>query len=372
MICAELLEAGIEYQLRELSFAVCVNMVANAMGRCEIRTYSGGREAKGAEYYMWNYAPNVNQSSSAFWHKLIGNLYQDNEALIVNALTRPDMESLVVADDWEEPEEWPSRQREYRGVRVGEYTYQYPMYESQVMRIQLHHQNIRPVLNGLYRSYYRMIAAAQKAYRYDRGQHWKVHVNQMASGQPDWAKSFQRMLEAQVKPFLESDGGILPELEGYQYTDVSNRSAGDSRDIRNLMEDIFDFTARGFLIPAVLVNGKVEGTADATARFLTQVIDPLCDQIGEEGTRKRYGYAGWKNGDYMMMDSSAIQHFDIFANAPNVEKLVGSGAFTVNDVLRAASQPQILEPWADEHFLTKNIATMQEAAAPLEQEGGET
>ena len=370
-MCSNLLSAGIEYQLRELSFWICVNMVANAMGRCEFRTFRGGKEIQEKDYYLWNYSPNVNQNSSMFMHKLIANLYQDNEALIVNTLTRPEMDALVVADDWEDPEEWPSRQNEYKKVRVGDYTYQYPIYEADVMHIKLNHINMRPVIDGLYQSYYRMIAAAIRCYEFDHGQHWKVHVNQITQGQQGWAESFQKMIEAQVKPFLESNGGILPEFDGYEYTNVGAKTVSESRDIRNLMEDIFDFTARGFLIPAVLVNGKVEGTENANARFLTNVIDPICDQLGEEGTRKRYGYKGWKNGDYMKVDSSSIQHFDIFANAPNVEKLVGSGAFTINDVLRAANQPKIDEPWANEHFLTKNISTLQEATNALGSQKGE-
>ena len=55
----------------------------------------------------------------------------------------------------------------------------------------------------------------------------------------------------------------------------------------------------------------------------------------------------------------------MFANAANVEKLVGSGAFTINDVLRAANQAPINEPWADEHFMTLNIATMGQATRNL-------
>lgn len=137
------------------------------------------------------------------------------------------------------------------------------------------------------------------------------------------------------------------------------------------MEDIFNFTARGFLIPAVLVNGQIEGTADANKRFLTNCIDPLCDQLQEEGTRKRYGFAQWQAGNYMMVDSSSIIHFDIFENAANVEKLVGSGAYSINDVRRAANQAAITEPWADEHYMTLNIATMDEAARQLDQKGGE-
>ena len=72
----------------------------------------------------------------------------------------------------------------------------------------------------------------------------------------------------------------------------------------------------------MLVNGKIEGTQDANTRFLTNCIDPLCDQIQEEITRKRYGYNAWKAGDYVRMDSASILHFDMFANAANVEKLV--------------------------------------------------
>lgn len=48
----------------------------------------------------------------------------------------------------------------------------------------------------------------------------------------------------------------------------------------------------------------------------------------------------------------------MFANAVNVEKLVGSGVFSINEVLRAAGLPAISEDWADKHYLTKNIATL--------------
>ena len=371
--CKELFEAAQDLQIRELCFWTCVNMVANAMGRCEFRTFRGGEEIREKEYYLWNISPNTNQNSTAFMHKLIAKLYLDNETLIVNTLPRDGMDALVVADSWERPEEWPSRQNEYRGVTVGNFQFQYPLYESNVLHLRLNHVDMRPILNGLYQSYYRMIAAAMKAYNWGNGQHWKVHVNQLAQGDKDWAEKFQAMISAQVKPFLESDGAILPEFDGYTYEQVSGEGSNgrDTRDIRAMIEDIFDFTARGFLMPPVLVNGGVEGTADANARFLTNCIDPLCDQLQEEITRKRYGYDAWLRGDSVRVDSSAILHFDMFENAANVEKLVGSGAYTINDVRRAANQPTINEPWADQHYMTLNIATMSEATRPMtNQEGG--
>lgn len=361
--CRELFDAAQEYQVRELSFWVCVNMVANALGRCEFRTFQANEEVKGREYYLWNVSPNTNQNSSAFLHKLVARLYQNNEALVVDTMKRGDLDSLVVADTWEPPALWPSRQNEYSGVTVDEYQFQYPFYENSVIHLRLNQTNMKPILDGLYQSYWRMVSAAMKAYTWGNGQHWKVHVNQIAQGDKGWAEKFQEMIAAQVKPFLESDGAILPEFDGYTYENVSGASGAsrDTRDIRAMIEDIFDFTARGFLIPSVLVNGSVEGTADANTRFLTNCIDPLADQLQEEINRKRYGYEGWIRGNFLRIDTSSIIHFDIFANAANVEKLVGSGAFTINDVLRAANQPPITEPWGDEHFMTLNISTMGQA-----------
>ena len=370
--CKELFEAAQDLQIRELCFWTCVNMVASAMGRCEFRTFRGGEEIREKEYYLWNVSPNANQNSTAFMHKLVAKLYLDNEALIVNTLPRDGMDALVVADSWERPEEWPSRQNEYRGVTVGNFQFQYPLYESQVLHLRLNHKDIRPVINGLYQSYYKLISAAMRAYTWGKGQHWKVHVSQLAQGQDGWAENFQAMIQSQLKPFFESDGAVLPEFDGYAYEQAGGGGSGDTtRDIRDLVEDVFDFTARGFLMPPVLVNGGVEGTADANARFLTNCIDPLCDQLQEEITRKRYGYDAWLRGDYIKLDSSAILHFDMFENAANVEKLVGSGAYTINDVRRAANQPPINEPWADQHYMTLNIATMSEATRPMtNQEGG--
>lgn len=347
-------------------------MVANAVGRCEFRTFRGNKEIFEKEYWLWNFEPNANQNSTMFLHKLVAKLFEDNEALIIETTNREPGDAIIVADSWTPPLEYPSRQQEYTNVTVGEVTYQKTFYEREVMHLKLNHVNIKPVIDGLYQSYGRLLSAAMRYYEWDHGQHWKVHVSQLASGGDDWEEKFRQRINQQVKPFLESNGAVLPEFDGYEYTNVGkNGGSGSSRDVKDLIEDVFDFTARGFLLPVVLVNGRVEATEDATRRLLTNCVDPICDQIQEEATKKRYGYEAWRRGDFLRVDSSAIQHFDIFANAPNVEKLVGSGAFTINDVMRAANQPKIDEPWADEHFLTKNISTLQDGTQALnDQKGG--
>ena len=356
--CRELLAAAQEFQLRDLSFWICANMIANAVGRCEFRTFRGGREIREREHYLWNVEPNVNQNSTAFLHKLVAKLLVDGEALVISTRQREGYDALVVADAWLLNGDYPSRQNEYINVQVGDVSYEKTFREREVLHLKLNHINVKPVLDGLYGAYWRLINAAMKRYEWDKGQHWKVHVGQLASGAEDFTENFSRMIEQQVKTFLDSNSAILPEFDGYAYTNEGGKSNVELADIQAQMKDVLGFTAKALQIPAVLVDGSIQGTEDAQGRFLTGCIDPICDQLQEEINRKRYGYDSMQAGDYLRVDTSSIRHFDMFANAANVEKLVGSGAFTINDILRSAGLPTIPEPWADEHYMTKNIAAL--------------
>lgn len=368
--CSELAERAQEYQIRLLAFNTAVNMISTYVSQCEIRTYRKGKEVKEREYYRWNIEPNVNQNKTAFFNKLVYQLMLNNEALIIETGSGEDS-GLVVADSFSIPQKYPVKQNVYQNVTVDDFTYQKTFKEKEVIHIKLHNDDVKAVVDLLYSSYYDLVTAAMDNFKWNAGQHWKVHVDQIAQGGEDFMQAFSDMIEKQVKPFLKAGNAVLPEFDGYTYSDTSESrttrsSTGETADIRNLINDIFDFTAQAFGIPAVLLKGEVENTEGAEARFYT-MCDGIINQLSEEITRKRYGYEGWYAGSYIVIDSSAVLHFDMFNSAAKVEKLVGSGAFSINEVRKAAGQPVISEPWANEHFMTKNIAGLMAAVG---EEGG--
>lgn len=375
--CTELWEAVQEYRLRELAFHVCVNTIANAVGKCEFKTFRRGKPIRENEYYLWNVEPNINQNSTAFLHKLIYQLYSRNEALVIATKRRTGEEMLAVADSFSQPNHYPAKMNEYQDVVVGDTSYQKTFRENEVLHFQLNAVNVKPVLEAMTSSFNHMLSLAVKNYGWESGKHLKVHITQTEQNDPEFNKKFRDMLNQQIKPFFDADSALLPEFEGYDYSEfpaATNGTAANrtTRDIRSLADDIFDFTARSFQIPPVLLFGDVAGTQDAMTRWLTTCIDPLCDQIQEEINRKRYGKEAYLRGDYLQVDTSTIIHFDLFQNASSVEKLIGSGAFSINDVLAAANQPRIEEPWADAHWLTLNISPIDQAARTVESstEGG--
>ena len=366
IVCAEN-----EFNLRRLSYRICVNMIANAIGRCEMKVYNRKEEVRDSLYYLWNYSPNVNENSTAFWHHLIERLYADNEALIIETSPRTtrrgtSLPAVVVADEFEQSHVYPTRMNEYENVKAGEVSYNKTFRERDVYHLKLHAERINEVRAGVVDAYNKLASQVAQAYAWSEGHHLKVKIGSVQQGSADFEQKFQQLLNNQVKPFFSSGNTILPEFSGYEwsYFEPQKTAAGSGssyiQDMKALTEDIWNFTAQAFGIPLVLVQGKVEATKDATSRFLSNVIDPLCDQIGEEITRKEYDLDDWMDGSYVAMDSSTITHFDLFEEAASIEKLIGSGVYSVNDIRRAAGQPRIEEPWADEHYMTLNISPIGE------------
>ena len=357
----ELLDLYTELQIRELAFWTCANMMGNLLSRCEFRTYMGGKEVQDAEYYTWNVEPSKNQSSTAMRQKMVALLYKNNEILMIPTQESGGRGGLVVADSFNTRSKYVKYPNIYDGVVVDGYTYDRTFPEDEVLHIKLFHQNMRPVINGIYVSYQRMIAASMKNFEWQNGKHFKVHVEGMAAGEDGWEKKFQEMMDEQMRPFVNSNSAILPEFDGYLYEDMAKNytTQANTRDIRALADDVLDFTARGFLFPTGVFSTTAEGKREMMSELFTWALNPLAGQLSEEITRKRYGYEGWKKQNYLRIDTSTVRHFDLFENAANIDKLIASGGYSINDIKRATGQPRIDEPWADMHFMTKNYELLQ-------------
>ena len=152
------------------------------------------------------------------------------------------------------------------------------------------------------------------------------------------------------------------------YTDLGSKTYTNegTRDIRAMIDDVCDFTARAFGVPPALLSGDVQGVSDALDQFLTFCIDPLCDMISEEINRKRYGKDVLR-GSRMQIDTKCVKHVDLLSVSTAIDKLIASGAFSVNDIRNVVGEPEIDEPWANQHFMTKNYSTVQDLLDAINQ-----
>lgn len=348
--------------LRELAFWTCVNKIANALSKCEFRTYYHHEPAKKAEYYLWNVEPNKNQNASAFLTKLIGKLYLNNEALVIESSGQ-----LYVADDYQK-KVYALHDYQFTGVTIDDFTFEKTFYQSDVLFFQLNSVDMRQLVNLLYSSYNELMQYAANAYRKSRGSRGILDIDAQAQAEDDFSETLQELMTVYFKKFFESENAVLPLYDGYKYTELQSKtySSESTRDIKALADDIFDFTARGFSFPPSLAKGDVQDTGKATDELLTFCIDPLARLLEKEINRKRNGMAGFLAGNYVRIDTTAVKHIDIFDIATPVDKLISSGTYTINDIRRVIGESYIDEEWANTHFITKNYSTIQEFLESME------
>ena len=60
--------------------------------------------------------------------------------------------------------------------------------------------------------------------------------------------------------------------------------------------------------------------------------------------------------DRIEIDTSTIKVQDILKLSANISGLVGSGAYSPNDVREKLGDAKINEDWANEYYMTKNYA----------------
>lgn len=354
-----------EVHIREVAFWSTVNIIANAVSKCEFQTYVKGKEVKGAEYYLWNIEPNQNQNSSGFMHKLIAQLYRNNECLVVEQNGQ-----LLVADTFTK-NPYALYGDTFSEVTIKDFTFNKTFRQDEVLYFQLCEKDMRRVTNALYESYSKMIFYGMKAYQKSRGTKGVFSYETIPVAGTDERKNFDSLIAEKFKKFMDSGDAIIPLGKGQKFEEVGSKTYANesTRDIRAMIDDVSDFTAKAFNVPPALIRGDVQGVKDAVEQLLTFCIDPLCDMLQEEINRKRIGRAEFLKGTKIVINTKTIKHIDLFSVTAAIDKLISSGCFCVNDIRKAVGDEPIGEEWANQYFMTKNYATVEELLKSLE--GGE-
>lgn len=350
--------ALIDLAYRELAFWCCVTAAKRLVSKCEFRTFVKGEEMKGSEYYLWNIEPNKNQNQNAFMDKFLSNLFEENEALIVEVAGQ-----LYVADSWNDNKDtWSIFEHQYTDVAIDNVTLRKTFKEGEVVHLQFNHKNILPVIQALCSSYGEVLGYSMSAYKRSRGEKGVLNISANASNAPNFQETYNKLINNRFKKFFGEDSAALPMFEGFEYVPIANKtySSESTRDIKQQIDDIFDFTARGFGIPSSLIKGDLANPENVLDETLTMFLDPLADNIQTELIRKRYGEKAYSEGSYIKVDTSTVKHMDLFNMANSIDKLISSGPYSINEIRAKLGEEPITEDWADKHFITKNYSNIED------------
>lgn len=348
--------------LRKLAYWTCVSRIANAVTKCEFRTFSQNEEVFGEEYYLWNFEPNKNQNKAEFISKAMNQLYGKNELLIVESNDG----QLLVADSFSVKKN-ELYGNTYSGVVAGDYQFKRTFRSDEVLHWTLNDKNVNQLIHGIYESYCKLIDYAASSFMKSKGDKGVLNISAAAYQDVLFEEKMKKISEEYFKTFFNSSNAVLPLYEGYKYEPIASKTynTDTSRDLKHQYDDIFDFTARAFNIPPSLAKGDVENTSQAIDEMLTFCIDPLLSMLEQEINRKRNGKKAVLNGTKLHIDSTKVKHIDMFDISGAADKLISSGVYTINMILRAIGESTIDEEWANTHMMTKNYAGIEDVLTEI-------
>ena len=355
-----------EIFFKELAVQACINLISNAVARSEFQTFEKGKEVRKDNYYLFNVEPNPNKSASKFWRDVIHHLVYDNECLIVQQDGH-----FYVADSFN-VRKFAFQEYIYTDVVIDDFQLNKSFVESEVFHLELHNEEIKNVIDGLYRSYSKLIEASQQNYKRNNSRRGKMKIPTNYPQTEEAQKQLEDLFKNKFKRFFEAENGaVLPLPNNLEYEELSSnigvKGGADNKEIRSFIDDIFDFVAIAFQVPPQLLKGTVADTDKAVGNFLTFCVNPLAELLTDEINRKYYKKRAFLDRTYVKLNTSMIRAVDIKDIAGALETLFRIGGYTIDDVLKSLGMEPLDNGWSTTHFVTKNYEPIEHS---IENSGG--
>lgn len=352
---------------KQMAVYTAVNLIANAISMSEILTFKNHSQVCQEEYYTFNVAPNANQTSSQFWHKVIEEMLagqcNPGTALVVGVNGQ-----LYCADSYSIEQERPIRGNIYSQVTVDNFTFDKKFTAKEVYLFKLSKKSIINLINDMYVEYSKLIDSAASSFRSGNGKKYKLKIAGIKVGDEEFNKNFENVIKKQLENYMNNDNAIYPEFDGYDLQEDKAVSGKNSDDFIKLRKDMFEMVASSFNIPLALMTGNITNINDIVSEFLTFGVDPIADMITET-LNKEAGYENYAVGNYYKVKTASIYHRDIFSLAPEIDKLVSSGFFSIDEARKEAGYEELNNSWSKQHFMTKNYEEIERLLKTVE--GGE-
>jgi HK97 family phage portal protein len=340
-------------EIEHLAIQSAVGLIAAAVGQCRFRTFMNGEEVMEDEYYLWNYSPNTNQSSTQFLQDLVETLIYNNEVLVVEQKNQ-----LYIADNFS-----------YKLRGTEEVTYQNITVNSvhipdkrarDALYLRMANTEVQTYLSQTCKQYEEIIAKALQSYEKAGADKGILNIDATKRGPID-AQTYQKdLLENKFKNFFSSKNAVLPLHAGYTYTPQTRtvRNTSEINDIKNMSDEIYNRVGQIFRVPPAFLRGETAQSGEAVDNFLKFCIRPICDMLEEEITRKRYGSNGVKKGSFVSVDPSMVEISGIFASSDKLDKIIGCGVLSIDEVRQKVGETALGTEEAQKHFVTKNYGVV--------------
>lgn len=314
--------------LKTLAIDKSAEFVARIFSKAEFSFVKHGTAYASPWEYLLNVRPNMDDSASQFWQKVLYRLLVHNEILIVLS----DDNQLLMADSYVR-REYALYEDRFESVVVKDYQFKRTFGRNEVIFLQYNNRHLNAYLNSLFEDYQKLYDRLVETIARNNQIRGTLNIkgaSQLSKENLDLMKSYSDKL---FRAFSNRSVAIVPMVNQLEYAELTNKVGVTNTsidDLKKLKAQFEDEVADLIGIPAVVLHGEVAGIEEARKSFAIDCLKPLVKKIKDELTAALIDPSDYQAG--VRLGIAKVVDRDILDLSSSIDKITSSGAFKVNEV----------------------------------------
>lgn len=351
-----------ELRAKEFAIEKCIGMIANAISKLEINVYKQNngkvKSIRDNTYYRLNVRPNPNEDATTFFKNVVWKLLREGDALVVQ-----EGPYMYLAESFDMGSQilFPKTFTNVKLRTLNEeetYTMNRVYRMDDVFYFSLGESKIKHMLDELFMEYGKMLAFASLDFKIKNGRKFRLKAPQNLTIKVEGTEK-QLTIKEYVKmvatDLFSDDPAIISLPEAIDISSLSGAGSDSktSQDYRDLLKNAFEIVAMAYDIPADIFLGNKTDKSTSSPDMINNAIAPILEIFEDGINSKLFSQEEYLKGSKISIERTKLQHTSILDFSKEAESLFRIG-FSHNEIRRMGGLEDIDEPWANEHYVTKN------------------
>ena len=362
----------------DYAVSVVCNLMSSVLTNVEWTTYIENKRFKGEDAYKLNYAPNDKESAAEFFAKLAYQLVTQREALIIEL--RGGQLFVATSYSFKDGQEQVLRNNTFIDVTVDDtgITLNRSFRENRdCIYIKMpKNPNVEAIFSAMaseYAQIKKLISTGAK-----KAMGMKLELRLTATAKNKYDEQYLTKMNEQYQKLMEKENALFISYNGEQLVDLTEKQRGS--EVQQILElannnitisqEILKNVGRAWGIPEDIMLEKISTeNGDNLEMYMTNFVKPIIKLLGEKFSLFLLEKESILKGSRIIGNLSTVKYVDVLQNATGLDKLVGSGLYTINELREEKIGDNAVED-GDTRFITKNYASL-DSYVTEETKGGE-
>lgn len=301
-----------------------------------------------------NVKPNENENKSDFRNKVIDRMLLEGECLVIRVNN-----NFYVADSFsvDGPE---FGQKTYKNIVIGNLPMTKHFRSSDVFHFINTNDKLKRFLNDLDDAYAKLFKRLIEVHM--RNNQIRIYAEFAQSKKDaDSQNKFVKFLKGAEDKIRNDSVAFIPTQEDWKLTE--NAQSYESRSIKEVgdLENMYVRQVANILqVPPLLFSGDLADVSQHKDSYIKDCIRPLMEIIATEINAKYFTFNEYTDGNYVKVNAVHALYNSEFEMGNATEKMIGSGVWTVDDILELQGKEREGSIVTTQRYLTKNIAPIRE------------